>query len=125
YGFEFALDPVALASILISDNPPEADPARLRAILDEWAGQIYLAPRDARLRFNPTSGEVLVTQTSRPGRQLNVDATAVAVREALAAGQNQALLVVEPVAPAVDSNRVAEMGIRELVASGTSSFAGS
>ncbi len=125
YGLEFALDPVALASILISDNPPEADPARLRAILDEWASQVYLAPRDARLRFDPNSGEVLVTQTSRPGRQLNVDATAVAVREALAAGQNQALLVVEPVAPAVDSNRVAEMGIRELVASGTSSFAGS
>ncbi|RIK38890.1 MAG: vancomycin resistance protein [Chloroflexi bacterium] len=84
-----------------------------------------MAPRNARLSFDPNSGSVSVLQTSRPGRQLNVDATVVAVREALAAGQNPALLVVEPVAPAVDSNRVAEMGIRELVASGTSYFAGS
>lgn len=125
YGLEFALDPAALQSVLISDNPPQADPDRLRAILQPWADQVYLAPRNARLSFDPGSASVLVMQTSRPGRQLNVDATVVAVREALAAGQNPALLVVEPVAPAVDSNRVAEMGIRELVASGTSYFAGS
>ncbi|MCC6166336.1 MAG: VanW family protein [Caldilineaceae bacterium] len=125
YGLEFALDPATLQSILVSDNPPQADPDRLRALLQPWADQVYLAPRNARLSFDPNSGAVLVLQTSRPGRQLNVDATVVAVREALAAGQNPALLVVEPVAPAVDSNRVAEMGIRELVASGTSYFAGS
>lgn len=125
YGLEFALDPAMLQSILVSDNPPQADPDRLRALLQPWADQIYLAPRNARLSFDPNSGSVSVLQTSRPGRQLNVDATVVAVREALAAGQNPALLVVEPVAPAVDSNRVAEMGIRELVATGTSYFAGS
>jgi vancomycin resistance protein YoaR len=49
----------------------------------------------------------------------------VAIQEALEAGQERGLLVVEPVAPAVDSNRVAEMGIRELVASGVSYYAGS
>ncbi|HXF63521.1 MAG TPA: VanW family protein [Caldilineaceae bacterium] len=125
YGLEFALDPATLASILISDNPPEADEERLRRVLEGWAAQIYLAPRDARLRFDPSTGNVTVLQLSKPGRQLNVDASIVAIQEALEAGHDSALLVVEPVAPAVDSNRVAEMGIRELVASGTSYFAGS
>jgi len=43
----------------------------------------------------------------------------------LAGGSLQAPLALTEVAPAVDSNRVAEMGIRELVASSSTYFAGS
>jgi vancomycin resistance protein YoaR len=125
YGLKFALDPATLADILISDNPPRADEARLRSILENWADQVYLPARNARLRFDPGSQSLTVLQLSRPGRQLNVDASILAIQQALGSEQNPALLVVDPVAPAVDSNRVAEMGIRELVAQGVSYFAGS
>jgi vancomycin resistance protein YoaR len=54
-----------------------------------------------------------------------VEVTLENIRQALATNQSQAPLPVESVAPAVDSNRIAEMGIRELVASGSSYFKGS
>jgi vancomycin resistance protein YoaR len=59
------------------------------------------------------------------GRRLNVDETIEIIRQALATHQTQSPLPVEAVAPVVDSNRIAEMGIRELVASGSSYFKGS
>ncbi len=64
-------------------------------------------------------------QTSQPGRKLDVDATIESVQSALAGGSTQAPLALVEVAPAVDSNRVAEMGIRELVTSSSTYFAGS
>ena len=84
-----------------------------------------MAPRDARLDFDPGTGAVTVLQTSQPGRKVDVDATLESVQAALAGGSTQAPLALVEVAPAVDSNRVAEMGIRELVASSSTYFAGS
>jgi vancomycin resistance protein YoaR len=122
---ELALDPAALASIVISDNPVQADPAALRAYLEDMAAQIELPARDARLRFNPATGGVSVLQESLTGRSLDVEATLASVQQALATGEGQAELAVSTIAPAVDSNRIAEMGIRELVASSSTYFKGS
>ena len=113
------------------------DRDRLGGYLAQWAEQVNIDPRDARLQFNPTTGTVNILQTSAPGRRLDVEATVQALVEAVervgAAGDGSAFsavpisadLVLETVAPTVDMNKIPELGIRELVASGTSYFAGS
>ncbi len=125
FGYEFALDPAAMRTLLYSSVPPRLDEDRARALLEQWAEQIDIAPADARLRFDPNSGAVSVLQPSRSGRKLDVDGTLASLRESVEKGAMTAALIIQDVSPAVDSNRVAEMGIRELVASGTTYFAGS
>lgn len=125
FALEFALDPALLQQIAAATNPLQFDETMLRQYLAGWAETLDVAPRDARLRFNPNTGGVTVIQESVPGRQLDIDATVASVREALATDVSQASLVMVEVAPAVDMNRIAEMGIRELVASGRSDFYGS
>ncbi|MBW7882711.1 MAG: VanW family protein [Caldilineaceae bacterium] len=125
FGLEFAIAPAAVNGGLGSSQPVQVDEAQLRALLASLAEQVSVPARNARLRFNPLTGGVTVLQPSQPGRRLNVDATVAAVRDALAAGSAEAPLVVEKVEPAVDMNKTAEMGIRELVVSGSTYFAGS
>jgi vancomycin resistance protein YoaR len=124
-GLEIALDPARLAQFLVNGEPQQIDAAGLRAYLESFAAQVDIAPRDARLDFDPNTGAVTVLQSSQPGRKLDVEATLQGVQAALAAGSLQAPLALVELAPAVDSNRVAEMGIRELVASSNTYFAGS
>jgi vancomycin resistance protein YoaR len=101
------------------------DEERLRAFLSGWAKQLDIAPRDARLRFDPDTGAIAILQTSQVGRRLEIEATLAAVQTALAAGNRRAALIMAIVPPAVDMRRVSEMGIRELVARGVTYFAGS
>jgi len=123
-GMELALDPATLAS-MESPGSAQLDAEKLRSWLTKMAAQINLPARDARLRFNPNSGGVFVTQESIVGRALDVDATYSAVQNAVASGSSSAELVINEVLPAVDGRRVSEMGIRELVASGSTYFSGS
>ncbi len=125
FGFEMALDPAALRGLLFSAQPPRLDESRARALLQEWAQQIDIAPANARLRFDPAAGGAVVVQSSRAGRKLDVEGTLASLRESVEKGGTTAALIIQDAPPAVDSNRVAEMGIRELVAGGTTYFAGS
>lgn len=125
YGLHLALDPVLLRQWMPHGDPFQLDETALRQKLTAWAQQLDIAPQNARLRFNPNTGGVTVLQQSQMGRRLDVDATLASVRETVAAHGTQARLVMAEVAPAVDMNRIAEMGIRELVASGVSYFKGS
>lgn len=125
YGLDLALDPVLLNKIIVQRNPLQIDEGALRQQLTTWAEQLDIAPQDARLRFNPATGGVTVMQQSQLGRRLDIDATLAAVRETVVTGGAQASLVMVEVPPAVDMNRIAEMGILELVASGASYFKGS
>ncbi len=125
FGIETALDPEQLEAIIFTQEPLKIDEDALRDHLQLLAGQYEITPRDARLRFNPATGGVTVLRSSQAGRQLDIEATMVAVETALASGANEAALALTEIPPAVDSARIAEMGIRELVASGTSYFAGS
>ncbi len=129
---EFALDPAQLNAITaVSDGRLRVDEAALTALVEGWAAQVSVPARDARLRWDAASQGPVVVQPSRAGRQLNVAATVASLREALSIGRtsNQpdltASLVIEPLPPAVDSNSVGSMGIRELVVRGSSYFAGS
>jgi vancomycin resistance protein YoaR len=124
-GIEVALDPDVLRDVAFSTTPLRIDRDILRARLTGLAGELDVPARDARLRFNPTTGGLTVIQSSQPGRALDVDATMAAVETALVEGRHAAELVMVETQPRVDMNRVAEMGIRELVATGSTYFAGS
>ena len=128
-GLEIALDPARLSQMVVGTNPLQVDEAALRAYLQTFAAQVDVPARDARLEFDPATGALTVLQTSQGGRALDVETTLQNVQAALAAfstgGSLQAPLALSEVAPAVDSNRVAEMGIRELVASSSTYFGGS
>jgi vancomycin resistance protein YoaR len=124
-GLMMALDAPMLAKIAPSADASLLDEGTLRDVVAGWAVQLAIPAQDARLRFNTATAQVEVVQPSLMGRRLNVETTLENIRQALATNQSQAPLPVESVAPAVDSNRIAEMGIRELVASGSSYFKGS
>lgn len=123
--FSLALTAADLREMSRSGDPSDLDEAKLRRFLEPIAAQIERRPRDARLRFDPQTGAVTVLTPSFPGRTLDVDATIAAIRSAVTGGADEATLVIKTVEPAVDMNRIAEMGIRELVASGRTYFAGS
>ena len=119
-----------LSNLQLSLAPAEVErltrtPAALRSYLEGLAAQIDQRPRDARLRFNPATGAVTVLSPSRPGRALDIEASLRAFTEAATRQASGVDLPVTPLAPAVDMNRIAEMGLRELVVSSQSSFAGS
>lgn len=124
-GLVFALDPATQRRLLPNGMGGQVNAAALAEIVDRWAEEVYIPAQDARLRFDANAGRPVVIQPSIAGRQLNVAATIAALQNALVSGQNQGQLPVEVVAPKVDSNRIDEMGIRELVANGTTYYAGS
>ncbi len=122
---ELALDPAVLSSMIVAVNPVRLDDLRLREWLGQMASQVDLPARDARMRFNPATGGVTIIQESLVGRQLDVEGTVASVQQAVASGSKKAPLVMTEVVPDIDSRRVAEMGIRELVATGSTYFSGS
>ncbi len=124
-GLELALDPALVQSLWVGGDARLIDDDKLRAILTGWAAQIDVPARDARLRFDHATQSPVVISASKPGRSLNIEATLATARGALTAGRATADLIITPSLPAVDSTRLAEMGIRELVASGSTYFAGS
>lgn len=125
YGLQFAFDAAMLEQMVYSRQPLRLDEDRVREVLATWADQIDIAARDARLRFDGSTGTVQVVQESRMGRELDIEGTLDSVGEAVEGGSMAATLVVRDLFPAVDSRYVAQMGIQELVASGTTYFAGS
>ncbi len=125
YNLHMALDPVLLHEMILSTEPLQLDAAAIRGYLNDLAAQINIEPRDARLRFNAATGGVTVLQESHVGRRLDVETTIDSIQAAVGNNSSQAVLAMVEIAPAVDMNRIAEMGIRELVSSGTSNFRGS
>ncbi|MBP8109832.1 MAG: VanW family protein [Caldilineaceae bacterium] len=124
-GLMFALDPATLDSLIQSRDPLRLNEERLRGVVADWAAQINTPARDARLSFNPATGALAVLKPSQIGRSLDVDATLTAVGQALESGETEAILPVALLAPAVDAARTDQLGIVELVAEGSTSFAGS
>ena len=124
-GIGFALDAALLARIMPGGDPQFLNEEALRLVVAGWAHQVSFPAQDARLRFDDATGRLTVLQPSQPGQHLNVDLTIEAVRKALVTDQRTATLPIIAVAPAVDSDRLGELGIKELIASGTTYFRGS
>jgi vancomycin resistance protein YoaR len=97
----------------------------LREQVAMWAADLARDPRDARLDFDPQTGAIAVLTPSQVGRVLDVDATLAAIHQAALSAERQGVLPLRLVEPAVNMHRIEEMGIRELVAEGTTSFKGS
>lgn len=101
------------------------DPAKVRSWVEPLAADVYQLPEDARLDFNPDTGQVQVVKTSQEGRRLNVDDTVERILAATEGAERTVALSVVIEKPAVDANDVGNMGIRELVVSATTYFRGS
>ncbi len=124
-GTAFALDAALLRRIMPGGDPSFLNEEALRFVVEGWANQVSFPAQDARLRFDDATSALTVLQPSRAGQRLNVDLTIEAVRNALTTDQRTGSLPIIPIPPAVDSGRLQELGIRELVASGTTYFKGS
>ncbi|MCS7222531.1 MAG: VanW family protein [Anaerolineae bacterium] len=131
----FALDPVMLAQMMRLERRSEAngrltvvpvlDEVALTARVEQWAKAIAIEPRDARLDFDPETGTFTTLVPSQTGRELDVAEAVRRIQQAASSGGRTQELPIRVIPPAVDEARVAEMGIKELVAQGTSRFAGS
>ncbi len=124
-GTAFALDGAMLQRIMPGGDPSFLNEEALRYIVEGWASQVSYPAQDARLRFDDATSSLTVLQQSRPGQRLSVDLTIEAVRQALVTEQRTGTLPIISIPPAVDSGRLNELGIRELVASGSTYFKGS
>ncbi len=124
-GTAFALDAAQLQKIMPGGDPDFLNEEALRFVVEGWAKQVSFPAQDARLRFDDATSTLTVLQQSRTGQRLNVDLTIEAVRQALNTDRRTGTLPIIAVPPAVDSSRLSALGIRELVASGTTYFKGS
>ena len=92
---------------------------------DDFAQAIYQAPRDAMLDFNEVTNEVVVLQESQNGYALDIVA-ALGQVSALTEKADRVIdlpLIVTP--PAISSEDIASLGIKEVVSESTSYFKGS
>jgi len=125
---EWTMDRTALSDLLVFSGGPgvpidvHLDADKLRPRLQQIAGELSQDPKDATLTWS--HGALAVVTPSQEGRQLDVEA---ALREALSqieAGQREVPLAVAVKKPDIDSTRLPDLGIRELVDSATTSFVG-
>lgn len=110
------------------------DQAAIKAFVQELAATIDRPAIDAVLDFDRKARQVIVLQKSRPGEALDVEASSAAIAAALSRTPVPDLpgdaivevaLPVTVVAPRIDSEKIAEMGIVEQIGEGTTYFAGS
>lgn len=100
--------------------------AKLRAFIEPITATVAIAPQDARFDFDEKTHKLIVTQPSRDGRSLDVDATVARVLEH-AADDNRRIPLVFKDLPATVSDQASaqELGITELVSEGVTYFKGS
>lgn len=101
------------------------DPTEVRSWVEPLAAQVYQLSEDARLDFDPTTGQVSVIKPSREGRSLDVDLTVERILAAAESGERSVALAVIVEKPAVDARDIPNMGIVELVSQATTYFKGS
>jgi vancomycin resistance protein YoaR len=125
---QWTLDRQALADLLVFSGGPGVpidvylDREKLRPRIEQIAKQLYQEPKDADLTW--ANGAVQAAKPSQEGRQLDVEAALAMTLDRIEAGHRDVALVVAVTKPAVDSGRLGDLGIRELVDSATTSFAG-
>ncbi len=131
--FQFALDPATLSGMLewVNDeNMPgglrgEVQEDKLRDLIGTWAQQVERPPLNARFDFSTTTNTLVELSSSVDGYRLDADAAVIAILDAIETGKTQIELPVEVVLPDVASGNAASLGIKELVAEGSTRFKGS
>ena len=98
----------------------------LREALDALAERYRRTPVDARLDYDPNNDRFIVLSPSQAGWDMDVDEGVKRVTEALEKGLQRAQVPAHAVPPAVPMDATPEqLGIREIVAEGQTSFRGS
>lgn len=98
--------------------------ANIAAFVTTLADQIRREPVDARVVFD--QGSLRITQESQVGRALDEPATLAALTAAFLGAQSRDLtLAVTTLEPAVSSATLANLGLKELIGTATTSYSGS
>lgn len=119
----------ALADLLLFSGGPgvpitvQLDGEKLRPRIEQIAKELVQEPRDATITW--ANGAVQATTPSQDGRQLDVEAALKLALERIDAGAREVPLVATVTKPAIDSNNLQALGIREMIDSANTSFAGS
>jgi vancomycin resistance protein YoaR len=101
-------------------------PNGLRDLLVPVKDHVDRLSSNAKFIFNDGTRQLDLVENSSVGRELDVDASIVAINEAIARGEHTVSLVVNEAQPKIAGTATAEeLGIRELVSSQTSYFYGS
>ncbi|MBI5963391.1 MAG: VanW family protein [Chloroflexi bacterium] len=102
------------------------NPTALRQTLTELKIFVDRLPANARFIFNDASGQIEPTSASSVGRSMDVEASIVAINDALARGEHTVALSVAEQQPAVaDTATGAELGVVQLIQQQTTYFYGS
>ena len=110
----------------------QMDREQVTAYLQELGAQVNRPVQNAALDFNPSTKKLTVLKPSQVGQEMDVKAGVAAIESVIST--TQPLAATEPrvisvpvtiVQPKVDSNKVAEMGIADLISQGTTVFKGS
>jgi vancomycin resistance protein YoaR len=125
---QWTLDRQALAEMLVFSGGPgvpidvQVDRDKVKTRLQQIATELNQAPQDAEITW--ANGAVQATKPSQDGRQMDVDAALPQVASQIEAGQRSVPLTAAVAKPAIDSNNLASLGIREMIDTATTSFAG-
>jgi vancomycin resistance protein YoaR len=96
----------------------------LKAMIADWADEIDMAPQNARVAWN--GGNLKALKESQDGVKVNQDKAVAAVKAALQTSDKRNVeLPVDISKPKVSSKDLASLGIKELMGTGNTSFAGS
>jgi vancomycin resistance protein YoaR len=102
------------------------DPKALRDALTDLAPLVNRPPANARFYFDDNTRQLVLIESARVGRTLNVEASIQAINEALGRGEHTVPLQIVETQPAVTDSATAEqLGITQLIGSYTSYFYGS
>jgi vancomycin resistance protein YoaR len=121
------------------DVAVEVNDARIRAYVQSLAKSFDKSSQEAALDYDTAAKQVIVLKASKVGQALDVKASTDAISKTLLslaanptgadqsalAGSVAITLPTKILQPKVDSTRIADLGIKELVTQGTTYFAGS
>jgi vancomycin resistance protein YoaR len=130
----FTLTPTTLADGSV-DLDIQLDQEQVKAFVAGIAKQLDRKAFDGSIDFDVAASKVVVLQPSQAGQKADVAAGVAAIVAALSApvsasengspAPQEVALPVTVIQPKIDTTRVAEMGIVELVSAGTSTYKGS
>lgn len=131
----FVYNPEVIATLLAPQRVQNGDsqnvqvllnPRGLRELLLPVKTQVDRLPSDAKFIFNDQTRQLDLMQDSTVGRTLDVDASILAINEAVGRGEHTVALVVNEAQPRVAATATAqELGITQLIWAETSYFYGS
>ena len=124
----------ALVRVELVDNgdgtfryQPQIDMSAFAQSLESLAPGLIGLPKDGRFHFDDATGQLTVIQPSISGRTLNVQATLVALEQAVFSRENRVVPMVFDLTPARyhDAITAQELGITQMVGEATTLFTGS